>query len=81
MRRITVSMPDELAAALAREARLSGRSMSAIAREAVARHLALDAVGPRSLPFGALGRSAHRHTARRMQDLLAQEWGGGGPRR
>lgn len=81
MRRITISMSDALADALAREARRPDRSISEVAREAIARHLGIDAAGPRAVPFAALGRSGHRHTARRMEELRAQDWGGGGPRR
>jgi hypothetical protein len=78
---MTIRMPEELAAALAREARRRDRSVSEIAREAIARHLDLHAAGPRAVPFAALGRSGHRHTARRMEELVARDWGGGRPRR
>ena len=79
MKRTTVTLPDELASALAREARRRNVSVSELTREALARHLELDG-GPRQLPFAALGRSGHRNTARDMEELLAQEWGGD-PRR
>lgn len=76
MRRTTISLPEELAAAVDREARRRDTSVSAIAREALADHLGLgDATGPRPLPFAALGRSGTKTTARRLEDLIAAEWG------
>jgi hypothetical protein len=74
MKRTTVSLPDDLAAALAREARRRQRSASDITREALANHLGLAAGKPREVPFAAVGRSGHRTTARDMEELLAQEW-------
>jgi predicted nucleic acid-binding protein/predicted transcriptional regulator len=60
MKRTTVSLPDDLAAALAREARRRNRSASEITRDALARHLGLTAGVRRELPFAAVGRSGHR---------------------
>ena len=74
MKRTTVSLPDELAAALAREARRRDRSASDITREALEKHLGLTGEHPRDLPFAAVGRSGHRHTGRDMEELLAGEW-------
>jgi Arc/MetJ-type ribon-helix-helix transcriptional regulator len=74
MRRTTVSLPDDLAAALAREARRRNRSASEITREALAKHLGLAADEPRDVPFAAVGRSGHRNTARDMEALLTREW-------
>lgn len=74
MKRTSLSLPDDLADALAREARRRNRSASAIARDALARHLGLTADEPRRLPFAALGRSGHRNTGRDMEALLAAEW-------
>jgi Arc/MetJ-type ribon-helix-helix transcriptional regulator len=74
MKRTTVSLPDDLAAALAREAQRRNRSVSEITREALATHLGLRADQPRDVPFAALGRSGHRTTARDMEELLAREW-------
>jgi predicted transcriptional regulator len=76
MKRTTVSMPDDLAAALAREAHRSNRSASDITREALERHLGVVAGEHRALPFAAVGRSGHRDTAREMEELLAREWDG-----
>jgi hypothetical protein len=71
-----VSLPDDLAAALAREARRRNRSASEITREALVKHLGLAAGEPRSVPFAAVGRSGHRTTGRDMEELLAAEWDG-----
>jgi hypothetical protein len=74
MKRTTVSLPDDLAAALAREAHRRNRSASEITRDALAKHLGLTAGEPRDIPFGAVGRSGHHNIARDMEELLAREW-------
>jgi hypothetical protein len=74
MKRTTLSLPDDLADALAREARRRSTSASAVARDALARHLHLVPTEARALPFAALGRSGHRSTGRDMEELLAREW-------
>jgi predicted transcriptional regulator len=75
MRRTTISLPDELADALEREARRRAMPASAIARDALSAYLGIG--GPddqRELPFAALGRSGHSDTAREMEELFEQEW-------
>jgi metal-responsive CopG/Arc/MetJ family transcriptional regulator len=74
MRRTTISLPDDMAKALDREARRRGMSVSAIAREALADRLRLRAGETRELPFVGLGRSGSRDTARRAEEILAEEW-------
>jgi Arc/MetJ-type ribon-helix-helix transcriptional regulator len=74
MKRTTVSLPDDLAAALAREGRRRGVSASAVTRDALAKHLGMVADEPRDVSFAGVGRSGHRTTARDMEELLAQEW-------
>lgn len=69
-----MSLPDDLADALTREAHRRSTSASAIARDALAKHLRLVPTKARPLPFATLGRSGHRTTARDMEDLLASEW-------
>jgi metal-responsive CopG/Arc/MetJ family transcriptional regulator len=73
MTRTTVSLPDDLATLLAREARRRETSVSDIVRRAV--ETFLGASGERSLPFAALGRSGRRHTARDAEKILTAEWG------
>ena len=74
MKRTTLSLPEDLAQALEREARRRSTSASSIAREALAAHLHLVPGDARPLPFAALGRSGHRTTARDMEQLLEREW-------
>ena len=74
MRRTTLSLPDDLAQALTREAHRRSTSASAIAREALARHLHLVPGEARALPFAALGHSGQPNTARDMEQLLEREW-------
>jgi len=75
MRRTTISLPDELADALAREARRRSLPASAIARDALTEYLGVGGPGDqRELPFAALGRSGHSNTSSDMETLLEQEW-------
>jgi hypothetical protein len=73
MKRTTVSIPDDLALAVEREARRRAVSVSEVTREALAAHVGL-AAGRRRLPFANLGHSGTRHTARQAEDVLAKEW-------
>jgi hypothetical protein len=73
MKRTTITLPEELAGALEREARRRRVSVSQVTREALAAQLGL-AGEARSLPFAALGASGHRSTARDLEDILAAEW-------
>lgn len=76
MRRTTISLPDEIADALEREARRRSQPASAIAREALTEYLGIGGPGDRrELPFAGLGRSGHAHIGRDMEALLEQEWG------
>ncbi len=74
MKRTTISLPDDLAASVEREARRRRISASEVVREALLARLAATEGGRRRLPFVALGRSEHRTTARDMEDLLRDEW-------
>jgi len=74
MKRTTISLPDELALALDREAQRRHASASEIARTALAQHLGLSGDQPRKLSFIGLGHSGHHTTARDMEKLLEQEW-------
>lgn len=75
MMRTTVTLPDELATLLAREARRHDTSVSEIVRRAVASFLGTASGERRELPFAALGRSGRRHTARDAEKILTAEWG------
>jgi Arc/MetJ-type ribon-helix-helix transcriptional regulator len=74
MNRTTISLPDDLAQALQREARRRHASASEVVREALQLHLGLRPGRRRELPFAALGHSGQANTARDMEQLLEQEW-------
>jgi hypothetical protein len=74
MKRTTLYLPDDLADALMREAHRRSTSASAIARDALTRHLHIVPTEACPLPFAAIGRSGQRTTAWDMEDLLAHEW-------
>ena len=75
MKRITISLPDPDAAALARAARRHGIPVSALVRKALEAQLSAPD-GENSLPFIALGRSESKTTAQDAEDILAREWRG-----
>jgi Arc/MetJ-type ribon-helix-helix transcriptional regulator len=75
MIRTTITLPDELAAVVAREARRRDSSVSEVVRLALGAFLGLTSSSPRRLPFASLGRSGLRHTARDAEKILAAEWG------
>jgi Arc/MetJ-type ribon-helix-helix transcriptional regulator len=75
MIRTTITLPDELAAIVTREARRRETSVSEVVRLALGAFLGLSSNAPRRLPFIALGRSGQRHTARDAEKILAAEWG------
>ena len=75
MRRTTISLSEELADALDREARRRSLPASAIARDALSEYLGIGRDDEqRELPFAAIGRSGQRTTGRDMEDLLEREW-------
>jgi len=74
MKRTTISLPDDLAQALGREARRRHASASEVTRAALQEHLGMAPGRPRSLPFAAVGRSGQHSTARDMEQLLEREW-------
>lgn len=74
MRRTTISLPDETALFLQREARRRNSSISAVAREAIERQLGIRRRGKRKIPFAAIGSSGHTDTAARAEEILADEW-------
>ena len=74
MTRTTVSLPDDLATLLVREARRRETSVSDVVRGAVEAYLGASGER-RELPFAALGRSGRRHTARDAEKILTAEWG------
>jgi hypothetical protein len=76
MKRITISLPDDLAAALERESRREHRSVSEIARKAIEVRLGRESRNGRfRVPFASLGRSKPGGpTARDIEEFLREEW-------
>jgi Arc/MetJ-type ribon-helix-helix transcriptional regulator len=72
MKRTTISLPDDLAGIVEREARRRHTSVSDVVRAALTTHFRLDR--PRKLPFANLGRSGDGQTARSTEDILVAEW-------
>ena len=71
MKRTTVKLPDDLDARLRHEARRRGMTVSELTREAISNHLA---EGARRRLLGArAGRSGTADTARRIEEILAEE--------
>jgi predicted transcriptional regulator len=71
MQRTTLSLPDDLAAALKREAARRRKPVSEVAREAIAEY-----IQPRHrVPFVALGRSdGTENISENVEEILAREW-------
>jgi len=74
MKRTTISLPDDLAAAVKREARRRRIPVSQVAREALEARLGRPTTDRRKIPFAGLGRSGHRTTARDLDEILETEW-------
>ncbi|MBA2505422.1 MAG: CopG family transcriptional regulator [Thermoleophilaceae bacterium] len=77
MKRTTVSLPDDVAITLSREARRRGVSASEIAREALADHLGMNGTAkPREIPFAGLFRSSGEHwgTAADIEEIIKRDW-------
>ena len=73
MKRISISLPDRMAAALKREAVRRRVPVSHVVREAVEAKLPFTAPR-RSLPFASLGRSGHTSTSEDIDEILSVEW-------
>lgn len=70
MNRTSMSLPDDLAFALKREARRRHTSVSAVVREVLAERFDVGGAGPREVPFAALGRSGDGRGAREADEVL-----------
>jgi hypothetical protein len=79
MKRITVSLPDELNRLLEKERERRNVLVAVIIREALSTYLA-GGEQPRLLPFIGLGRSGHHDTARSIDEILDEECGASGHR-
>ena len=76
MKRITFVVPDELNSLLENERRRRDLPASSVIREALATYL-MGGEAAKRLPFIGLGRSGHRDTARRIDEILAEGWDAG----
>jgi hypothetical protein len=72
MKRTTITLPDDLAGVLEREARRRHTSVSEVVRIALTSHFKLDK--PRELPFANLYHGGHTNAAADLEDVLAKEW-------
>lgn len=73
MTRTTLSLPDDIASALKREARRRHTSVSAVAREALADRFGLRGDVPREVPFaGIVSDPDPRHAAAMMEESLEE---------
>jgi Arc/MetJ-type ribon-helix-helix transcriptional regulator len=72
MRRITISLPDEMADILVDEARRCRRSVSEVAREALIERLGLDESKPREIPFAGVGASKEGDLSERVDEILGE---------
>jgi Arc/MetJ-type ribon-helix-helix transcriptional regulator len=71
MKRTTISLPEDLAGMVEREARRRRTSVSQIVRTALESHFELDK--PRELPFANL-YSGGPDDAANVEEILAKEW-------
>lgn len=74
MIRTTITLTEELALLVEREAKRTETTVSEVVRRALVEHLGVGG-GKRRLRFAAVGRSGHRTTARDAEKILAREWG------
>jgi hypothetical protein len=74
MKRITFVVPDDINQLLEGERRRRNVPLAAVIREALATYLT-QAEPSMRLPFIGLGHSGYSDTARRIDEVLAEEWG------
>ena len=75
MQRITISLDDEEAQSLRREARRRHQSISQVARAAIAGHLSeLGPDGKRVIPFASLVQDGSRPSAAELEAYLEENW-------
>ena len=73
MKRITISLPDELAARVQREARRNRTSVSEVVRRGLADQLGQGSEArKRHVPFAGIFASGHTDTSERVDEILAQ---------
>ncbi len=73
MKRITISLPDDVEAAVQREARRRRVPVSQVIRERLETGPGSRATA-RRIAFAAVGRSGEHDTARNVDAILGREW-------
>lgn len=74
MKRTTITLPDELAEILAREARRRDTSVSAVVRALIEEGLDLSGGSPRSIPWEGLFDDPEMIPGRRIDEELERHW-------
>jgi hypothetical protein len=74
MKRTTITLPDELAEILAREARRRDTSVSSVVRAFIEEGLDLSRGSPRSIPWEGLFDDPEMVPARRVDEELDRHW-------
>lgn len=72
MKRTTVKLPDELDARLRHAALQRGMTISEVTREAIEQHLCNEF--PRRFRAAGAGRSGESDVAKRIEEILREEW-------
>lgn len=75
MTRITVTLPEKIAATVSREAHRRRVSVSEVVRQALRKELNLEEDRPRHLAFIGIGKSEETQTAKNAEEIIAREWG------
>lgn len=73
MKRITISLPDDVAAALDRQAHRRRLPVSQVVREGIEAQVGRQR-GPRRIPFAAIGHSGYSDTSVKVDAILEAEW-------
>jgi hypothetical protein len=73
MKRTTISLPDDLAAAAEREAERRRISMSELVRQALADRLGMNGQA-REVPFAGIGDSGRTDVSERIEEILDEEY-------
>lgn len=74
MKRTTITLPEDLADLVAREARRRETTISALVRQLIADGLGSDETEPRVIPWAALFHDPDMISAEHLEDALAQGW-------
>lgn len=75
MKRATITLPDDLAAMVDREARRRQTSFSEVVRQFLTEGFAGTAKKPREIPWAGLFHDPGMVPAERMDEELAEHWG------